>query len=157
MPCGSVPPRKLTKRQRERHERELEELRERAARRERHEQLLSDSHVLVRTNDRHHPAHSAELVVRIDALAAYLGFGNYQPASDHKGRRKRALRLWRQAYSNFEAMLREPEWWRAHARNQYPIVFPPNAAPLPAAAPDPVYVKNGATLPYKRFEPWESL
>jgi hypothetical protein len=54
-------------------------------------------------------------------------------------------------------MLREPGWWRANARNQYPIVFPPDAGPLTAVAPEPVYVKDGATLPYKPFSAWESL
>ena len=48
--------------------------------------------------EREHPAHSAELVERIDALASYLGFGNYDPSSPDKRRRKRARRLWTEAY-----------------------------------------------------------
>jgi hypothetical protein len=151
-------PRQLTKRQREREERRIAELCEREARGKRHEQLLAEGYELVRANERHHPAHPAELVERIDALARYLGMGTYEPTASHKGKLKRARRLWRAAYSNFQAMIREPEWWRANARNQWPIVFPPDAAPLPATAPEPVYVKDGvATLPYEPFGPFESL
>lgn len=145
----SFAPRKLTKRQREREERYQQELREREDRRKRHDQLLADGYALLRANERHHPAHTAELVERIDALARYLGIGNYEPTSSHKAKRKRARRLWKQAYSNFQAMLREPDWWKANARNQWPIVFAPDAAPPPTTAPEPVYVKDGAvTLPY---------
>ena len=113
--------------------------------------------MLVQANERHHPAHSAELVERIDALASYLGMGNYQPTSSHKEKLKRARRLWKHAYSNFQAMLREPEWWRANARKQWPIVFPPDAAPLPSKAPAPVYVKGASVLAYPPFQPWEPL
>lgn len=154
----SFTPRKLTKRQQGREERYQQELREREARRQRHEHLIADGYELVRAGERHHPAHSAELVERIDALARYLGMGNYAPTSSHKGKLKRARRLWKAAYSNYEAMLREPGWWRTNAKNQWPIVIPPDAAPLPATAPEPVYVKDGAaTLPYEPFGPFESL
>jgi hypothetical protein len=156
-PLPGFPQRKLTKRQREQEERRIAEWCEREARRKRHEQLLADGYELVRANERHHPTHTVELVERIDALAAYLGFGNYQPTSEHKGRRKRARRLWQRAYSNFQAMIREPDWWRAKAKNQWPLIFPADASPLPAEAPDPVYVKDGAALPYMPMEPWESL
>ena len=157
MPYDSPMSRKLTKHQREREQRRIEELCEREARRKRHEQLLAAGYTVVRANERHHPAHSAEFVERIDALARYLGFGNYEPTSSHKGRRKRARRLWQHAYSNFQAMLREPDWWRSHASNQYPLVFPPDAPPLSAEAPRPVYVKDGEVLPYEPFNAWESL
>jgi hypothetical protein len=155
VPYDTPMSRKLTKRQREREECRIEELCEREARRKRRDQLLAAGYTIVRANERHHPAHSAELVERSDALARYLGFGNYEPTSSHKGRRKRARRLWQHAYSNFQAMLREPDWWRSHARNQYPLVFPPDAVPLIAAAPEPVYVKDGEVLPYEPHEPWE--
>lgn len=157
MSSYNLPPRKLNKRQREQEECRIAELCEREARMKRHEQLLAEGYELIRPNERHHPAHPAELVERIDALANYLGFGNCQPTSEHKGRRKQARRLWQQAYSNFQAMLREPEWWRANAKKQWPIVYPPDAAPLPASAPDPVYVKNGSVLPYQPFQSWEPL
>ncbi len=157
MPYESLSPRKLTKRQREQEERRIAELEERDARWKRHEQLLADGYMLVKANERHHPAHSAELVERLDALARYLGFGNYEPTSSHKGKLKRARRLWQQAHSNFQAMLREPDWWRENARNQWPIVFPRDAAALPVTPPDPIYVKDGTTLPYKPFQAWERL
>jgi hypothetical protein len=72
----------------------------------------SSCYELVRANERHHPAHSAELVERIDALARYLGMGNYEPAASHKGKLKRARRLWKAAYSNFQAMIRDPSGGR---------------------------------------------
>ena len=149
--------RKFTKRQLEIRRREEEEHLERLARAEQQSQLLDDGYVLVKANEREHPAHSDTVVKRIDALARYLGRDNYEPSSSHKGKRKRARRLWKSAYSNYQAMLREPDWWRVNAHNQWPIMFPPDDAPLPAAAPDPVYVKDGAILPYKPFNPWVSL
>ncbi len=156
-PSAIFPARKFTKRQREQEERHIAELCERAARRERHEQLIADGYELVRANERHHPAHSAELIDRLDALASYLGFGNYHPASEHKARRKRAWRLWQEAHRNYLAMLRDADWWKANARNQWPIVFPPDAAPLPNTVPEPVYVKGGVTLPYLPFQAWDSF
>jgi hypothetical protein len=103
--------RKLTKRHCKTEERRIEELCEREARRKRHEPA-ADGYTLVRANERCHPAHSAELVERIDALARYLGMGSYEPTSSRKGCRKRAHRLWKRAYGNYEAMLREPDWRR---------------------------------------------
>lgn len=107
-------------------------------------------YVLVKGNEREHPAHSKELVKRIDALARYLGHGNYEPTARDLRKLKRARRLWTRGYSNFREMLKQPEWWRTNARKQYPIIFPPDAAPLPASVvPDPVYVNGGSVLPYQ--------
>jgi hypothetical protein len=47
-----------------------------------------------------------------------MGMGNYEPTSSHKAKLKRAHRLWKHAYSNFQAMIRHPDWWKANARNQ---------------------------------------
>jgi hypothetical protein len=150
--------RKPTKRQLEIERREQEERCERKARETQHLQLLELGYVLVKGNEREHPAHSEELVKRIDALACYLGHGNYEPTSSHRGTLKRARRLWARGYSNFQEMLKEPEWWRVNARNQYPIIFPPDAAPLPASVvPDPVYVNGGSVLPYQPFQWGERL
>lgn len=150
--------RKPTRRQLENRIRELEAFCERQDRKYRHTELLANGYVLVKANEREHPAHTAEVLERIDALARYLGRGNYEPTSSHKGKLKRARRLWTEAWSNFQAMLREPDWWRANANNQWPIIFPADAQPLPAEAPEPVYVKDGAAaLPYMPFEPWEPL
>ena len=99
----SLPQRKLTKRQREQEERRIAEFCEREERRKRHKRLLADGYEFVRANERHHPAHSAELVERIDALARSLGMGNYEPTSSHRAKLKRARRLWKAAYSNYEA------------------------------------------------------
>jgi hypothetical protein len=148
---------KPTKRQLETTRREDEAFRERLRRERRHLELLERGYVLVKGSEREHPAHSDDLVQRIDALASYLGRGNYEPASSHQGRLKRARRLWKRGHSNYQAMLKEPVWWRANARNQYPIVFPPDAPPLPVLVPDPVYVKNGSSLPYLPFKWGESL
>jgi hypothetical protein len=90
---------------------------------------LDDGHVLVRSNEREHPGHSEILRERLDALARYLGHGNYEPSSKDARRLRRARRLWARAYSNYCAMLSDPVWWRTNARNQYPIVFPADDIP----------------------------
>lgn len=149
-----LPRHKPTRRQMERRIAEFEELEQRDERRRRHKSLLAEGYVLVKADQRGHPAHSAALIERIDALAHYIGHGNFEPSSSHKGKLKRAHRLWKQAWENYEAMLREPDWWRVNAKNQRPLVFPPNTEPLPATVPEPVYVKDGATLPYMPLEAW---
>jgi hypothetical protein len=73
MPYSSPQQRKPTERQLEIERREHEEWLERQARAERHAQLLTDGYVLVKPHEREHPAHSEELLTRIDALAATLG------------------------------------------------------------------------------------
>ena len=118
---------------------------------------LDDGYVLVRPNEREHPGHSEILRERLDALARYLGHGNYEPSSRDARRLKRARRLWAHAYSNYRAMLSDPVWWRVHARNQYPIVFPPDTAPMPASIPDPFYVTDRSVLPYPPFKWGEQL
>lgn len=141
--------RKPTKRQLEAERREQEEWRERWAREKRHSELIEQGYTLVKPEEREHPAHTEELLARIDALARYLGRDNYEPTSSHKAKRKRAHRLWTDAYKNFQAMLRDPKWWSVNARNQYPIVFPPNATPLPTSVPDAVYIKDRSVPPYQ--------
>ena len=144
-------PRKLTKRQREREQQEREKWAERLARIERHEKLLADGYTLIRGHDREHPAHSAEFVVRIDALARYIGCGNYEPNSSHGGRRKRASRLWHKAFGNYWMMLHDPDWWQANT-GQYAIVFPADVPPPPTTVPAPVYVKDGSILSHEPFD-----
>jgi hypothetical protein len=53
-----------------------------------------------------------------------------------------------------EARLQQRPGNAAGAR---PLVLPPDAAPLTATAPKPVYVKDDMVLPYEPHEPWESL
>ena len=125
---------------------------QRPARRERHEKLLADGYVLIKGDQREHPAHSEEFVARINALALYIGRGNYNPHTNDRRKLKRAQRLWNRAFSNYYLMTRDPTWWQTNASNQYSLVFPEGAEPPPATVPYPVYIKDGAMLAYQPFE-----
>ena len=108
---------KLTKSERERKRRERDEFWEQSpARRERHEKLLADGYVLIKGDQREHPAHSEEFVARINALALYIGRGNYNPHTTDRRKLKRAQRLWNRAFSNYYLMTRDPTWWQSERK-----------------------------------------
>ena len=147
---------KLTKRQLEIRRREEEEHLETLARTERHSRLLEDGYVLEKANERQHPAHSDTLVMRIDALARYLGRGNVcsprqatrESANEHADCGNQHTQTIRQCS---ESRIGGGRMHTINGRLCFRQMMPCYVLRLL-----PGLRKRRRLLPYKPFNPWES-
>jgi hypothetical protein len=71
-------------------------------------------------SERCHPAHSQDVLIRVDALARYLCWNKYDPTGDGK----RARNCWAKAYDRFSRMQRSPHWWKLSCPRQFAIANP---------------------------------